>query len=137
MSSTSPNNAASNVCMSLAGAAPSPAKASPSKSDPSASDGFSAKEAKEPYNTCEVLHGDLAGELMRIQNVVALAAFAAEARRVLELESCAARMDKDFADKMASYVSCRQNWREFPDKLSYVLQDIEQRIGEVLSDVRG
>lgn len=71
----------------------------------------------------ECLPTELACELQRLRNVVALAAFASEARRVLtEVDSVTAVSPP--TESALSIIRDRRQWWELGDSMSFVLDDV-------------
>lgn len=78
----------------------------------------------------EPLPEGLAYELHRLRNVVALAAFAAEARRVLaEVDAVVAVSPT--AESVMSMIRHRRQWWELEDCTSLVLDDVCTRLDEL------
>lgn len=75
-------------------------------------------------------------ELMHLRNVIGLAAFAVEARRVLHEVDYAADMQalaKNPRTDLLALVRDRRQWTECPDTTAQVLDDVYERIGALLS----
>ncbi len=82
-------------------------------------------------STPERLPTELACELQRLRNVVALASFAAEARRVLtELDSVAAALPQ--AESVLVTIRDRRQWWELEDCTSFVLSDVCASLDELI-----
>ncbi len=79
-------------------------------------------------------------ELMYLRNVIGLAAFAVEARRVLQEIDYSAEMQalekKPRTDPLA-LVRDRRQWVECPDTTAQVLGDVHERLDALLSGLRG
>ena len=79
----------------------------------------------------ERLPTTVAYELLRLRNVVALAAFASEARRVLtEVDSVAAISPQ--AENALSTIRDRRQWWELEDCTSFVLDDVCASLDELI-----
>ena len=70
-------------------------------------------------------------ELMQLRHIVGLAAFAAEARRVLrEVELVAEMMPQ--AQAALNTIEARSQWIDHPDTADQVLCDVYDRLGTLL-----
>lgn len=79
---------------------------------------------------------DTTSQLYELHNLLRLCAFAAEARRTLrEISLCeeVGIIPKDVQHKLSDSIYARGNWRELPDYLGPVLNDMAERV-EALAD---
>ena len=77
---------------------------------------------------------DVQSELYQLRNVVGLAAFACEARRVLEEIDQVARMIPELGDTLNRLISTRNEWSELGNHTSDVLNDVRKRINTLLGE---
>lgn len=73
-------------------------------------------------------------DLYKIRNLVALAAFAAEARRVLTEVDICCEIFPGMKAKMSRHIEARRQWSEIPDTLSSVLMYIHSELDDALSE---
>lgn len=77
---------------------------------------------------------DVECELIEMRNIIALATFAAEARRVLrEVDVIADQIPHVGA--ALEIIEARCQWSEYPDTLVSVLDDVYDRLGGLLGGV--
>ena len=74
-------------------------------------------------------------DLFELRNIIGLASFAAEARRVLLETHLVADCIPEFDEKLSRFVEHRSQWLESPDCLSDVLNDAYKRLNVLLGDV--
>lgn len=67
-------------------------------------------------------------ELMEMRNVLVLAAFAAEARRVLDGIELADRVYPEVGEKLGQVIEARRQWTLYDDTLSQVLNSVAERL---------
>ena len=73
-------------------------------------------------------------DLYKLRNLVALAAFAAEARRVLtEIDLCCEIFPSVNA-QLSQHIEARRQWSEIPDTLSSVLMYVHSDLDDALSE---
>jgi len=70
--------------------------------------------------------------LLELQHLIALAAFAAEARRVLTALEGALQIHPHIARELSDCIDARRQWEQLPDTLPDVLTDAHRRLGEWL-----
>lgn len=75
---------------------------------------------------------DLEYELIQIRNIVGLATFAAEARRVLAQVDTVAESMPQVAEVLNGLIPARCQWTEYPDMLAPVLDDLYDRLGSLI-----
>ena len=73
-------------------------------------------------------------ELFELRNIIGLAAFAAEARRVLTEVDQVAVMHPALGDTLSKWIGARTGWRELGDHAGDVLNDVRQRLDTLLGD---
>ncbi len=74
---------------------------------------------------------ELACELQRLRNVVALAAFVSDARRLLtEVDAVAAELPQ--SESVLVTIRNRRQWWELEDCTSFVLDDVCDRLDELI-----
>lgn len=72
---------------------------------------------------------DLECELIEIRHVIGLAAFAAEARRVLTAVDSVADAIPNVGAALHELIPDSRQWSEYPDMLAPVLDDLHDRLG--------
>lgn len=72
-------------------------------------------------------------ELARMRDVIGLAAFAVEARRVLQALDVVADHMPHIGDTLSSAIETRRQWSEYPDTAASVLASTYWRLEELLS----
>jgi hypothetical protein len=70
--------------------------------------------------------------LLELHHLIALAAFAAEARRVLIALEGALHAHPHIERTLSDCIDARQQWQQLPDALPDVLTDAQRRLGEWL-----
>ena len=75
-------------------------------------------------------------DVPHLQNVVQLAAFAAEAQRVLQDIQHATKVSQDFDKGLRTYVEAPLNWSIFDTSLSSVLAEVALQLEQLADDVR-
>ncbi len=75
-------------------------------------------------------------DVTHLQNVVQLAAFAAEAQRVLQDIQHATKVSPDFDKGLRTYVEAPLNWSIFDTSLSSVLAEVALQLEQLADDVR-
>ena len=75
---------------------------------------------------------DLECELIQIRNIVGLATFAVEARRVLAQVDIAVEAMPQVAGVLNGLIPARCQWLEYPDMLAPVLDDLYDRLGSLI-----
>ena len=83
--------------------------------------------------TTQPLSIDVQGELFALKNIMGLAAFAAESRRILLEIHEATTILPELGENLSRYVELRSQWTEYPDCLAAVLSDAHWRIDALLS----
>jgi hypothetical protein len=73
--------------------------------------------------------------LYELHHVIALAAFAAEARRVLIALDCALKNHPRIERALSDCIDARGEWELLPDTLPEVLRDAQRRLGVWLESV--
>lgn len=91
--------------------------------------------AQKPEKTPESKNAaDMEPELFDLRNIIGLASFAAEARRVLgEIHATGQALPK-LGDDLGRLVTGLNDWTDFPDTLPWVLSDVHRRLGVLLED---
>ncbi len=89
--------------------------------------------AQKPEKTAEPKKAaDMEPELFDVHNIIGLAAFAAEARRVLgEIHATGQALPK-FGEDLGRLVTGLNDWTDFPNTLPWVLSDVHRRLGVLL-----
>lgn len=73
-------------------------------------------------------------DLYKLRNLVALAAFAAEARRVLTEVDLCCEIFPSMNAQMSQHIEARRQWSEIPDTLSSVLMYVHADLDDALSE---
>ena len=79
-----------------------------------------------------VLPSDLEYELIQMRNLIGLATFAAEARRVLVEIDLIAEEKPAIHNALGSAINARRQWVECPDTLAPALGDVYDRLGRLI-----
>lgn len=74
-------------------------------------------------------------DVTHLQNVVQLAAFAAEAQRVLQDIQRATKVSPDFDKGLRTYVEAPLNWSIFDTSLSSVLAEVALQLEQLAEDI--
>lgn len=85
-------------------------------------------------NPAFLIPADVADELFQIRNIVSLAAFACEARRVLSEIDSAAQIRPELGSVLGEMVYARSNWQELGDCTGDVLNDVRARLDTLLGE---
>ena len=91
-----------------------------------------AREARATMAENTASPPDLEYELIQIRNIVGLATFAAEARRVLAQVDTVAESMPQVAKVLNGLIPARCQWTEYPDMLAPVLDDLYDRLGSLI-----
>lgn len=83
--------------------------------------------------TRDPLPESLQMETYRLRNIVGLAAFATEARRVLREIDMLANQMPHLSEALA-FIKDRRQWSEYPDTAPQVLDDVQERLANFLRD---
>ena len=82
----------------------------------------------------KIMTDKIEGELFQIRNIVGLSAFAAEARRVLSGLDQVVEMHPATGNLLSQLISSPRNWHEYGDFSGDVLNDVRQRLDDLLGD---
>lgn len=77
----------------------------------------------------QTLPDGMENELIQIRHTIGLAAFAADARRVLAHVDLVAELVPHLGDALSKCIPARRQWSEYPDTLAPVLDDLHDRLG--------
>jgi len=77
----------------------------------------------------------IAEQLMHINEVTKLCAFAAEARRILNDISVANELDSDVGDLLGKLTTAQNEWIEHEDNLGSVLRRVGNQLQDVIDQV--
>jgi hypothetical protein len=87
--------------------------------------------------TKQPMSSEVWGELHSLKNIVALAAFAADARRTLEGIAEVRRWYPDINERINDRVTASNNWDVHEDTLSAVLAHVNDRLHDLLTAEEG
>lgn len=73
-------------------------------------------------------------ELMEMRNVLVLAAFAAEARRVLDGIELAGQYRPELGQQLSELVEARRQWTMYDDTLPQVLSSMAERLESMYAE---
>ena len=84
--------------------------------------------------TTPLIPADVAVELFELRNIVNLASFAVEARRVLTEVDQVAKMCPEVGATLSRLIYARNGWSELGDRAGDVLNDVRGRLDKLLDD---